>query len=88
MSNQLGSDPEQLDRLARLLTSAAGEVGRVRSTVTGRLDALFWQGPDADNFKASWNSVHNEMLRQAGSKLGVAAEDLRRQAITQRQVSR
>jgi hypothetical protein len=75
-----GADPDELERLAKLIYDGATQIDGVYAAVRSQFQSSSWQGPDADQFGVEWDgpskarlSQATEALRQAGWSLNVNA---------------
>ena len=84
---QLGADVEALDQLARRFNEEAQKIQQAISTISSQIDTTWWQGPDAERFRNNWQSSFRGQLQRIGESLGQAAQQCKRQADQQRQVS-
>lgn len=84
---QYGADPDQLRSLSKTVAKAADHLSQLASQVTSQLGATRWQGPDADRFRAQWNSASIKSLRAATQDLHTASDALQRNAREQDQAS-
>ena len=83
----LGADPDQLESTAsRLLTHADG-YDNACNHIGYWLRRMDWQGPEADRFRASFESQMRPQLDAAAAFLRQAASELRAQAAAQTIVS-
>lgn len=83
----LYSDPAAMRRLA---ASMDAEAATLRSRLRGLasdLEATWWQGPDADRFRAAWSSEHSRHLSTSIRRLTEAAAQLRAEATAQERTS-
>lgn len=87
MTSHLGADPYQLDRAAARFETMGSNLLNTCSAIEQRLLDAFWEGPDADRFRADWTGRIRADFRTAAESLGRAAVALRRSATEQRQVS-
>jgi hypothetical protein len=66
-----GMDVEQARRLANAVQLHSDDIARLAETVTRRVDALDWYGPDADKFRSDMWPVTAVQL-QSVQKAAVA----------------
>lgn len=83
----LGSDPEQLDALARKFDEESERIDSIITGITTQLSSTQWVGTDRDQFENQWNTTSTSQLRQVISSLNDAAGNCRKQADQQRQTS-
>lgn len=88
MSQLVGADPDDLERVAVKMDAAASRLGAIRSTIGSSVKGSPWQGPVADRFRADWSGQHAVAMRSAVSFLDDAAGRLRLDAREQREASR
>lgn len=86
MSN-LGADVEALDRLARKFKEEADKIQSAMTAINGQLDAVWWKGRDADNFRQEWQSHHKPQLAKIKAALEHAGDKAKREAAQQRHTS-
>ena len=84
---QLGADVEQLDTLARRFEEECGAIESMIGRVAGQIGNTWWQGPDAERFKADWEGTFSAQLRQIGQALRDTGTAVQRQATSQREAS-
>ena len=79
-----GADVEQLKSLAQRFSQAADELRSNSASVTSVVNSVAaWRGPDASQFRSSWNGEHSQRIASTVSALHAAAEDLKRNAAEQ-----
>lgn len=72
-----GMDVDQVLRMAKQLNSAAEDITTMQSELTTGLEEVDWTGPDADDFRGSWESEMVPALKNIQSaveQLGSTAE--------------
>ncbi len=85
----VGADTEQLRSLADDFSRRSGELsGDVVSTISGRLAANPWDGPDRQQFDHLWNQQLVHQIRKVATELDQAAKTLRKNADDQDKISR
>lgn len=84
---QLGADVEQLDRLGAKFKEKAAEIDQMQSQITSQLTGTWWQGGDADKFRAQWSGDLRGQLTKLKALLETTAATIARQAADQRAVS-
>jgi uncharacterized protein YukE len=82
-----GADVEQLEQLARKFDEESKNIRQAMTTVTGQMGQTWWQGPDANRFRSEWESTHRSALSRLADSLQQAAQQVKKQASEQRQVS-
>jgi uncharacterized protein YukE len=76
-----GADVEQLRALAAKFSRAADELQSNSATVTSVVNSVAaWRGPDAGQFRASWNGEHSQKIASTVRALHAASDDLKRNA--------
>jgi uncharacterized protein YukE len=79
-----GADVEQLKALARQFSRAADELQSNSSSVTSVVNSVAaWRGPDAGQFRSSWNGEHSRKIASTVRALQAASDDLKRNAAEQ-----
>lgn len=79
-----GADVEQLKSLAQRFSKAADELRSNSASVTSVVNSVgAWKGPDASQFRSSWNGEHSQRIASTVRALHAAAEDLKRDAAGQ-----
>lgn len=58
---QLGLDVEQMGTLISTLRNQIDAINTIRSTVNAAVDNTWWQGSDADTFRAQWLDFHRQL---------------------------
>lgn len=84
---QYGADTAQLRSLSKTVAKAADQLNQIVSQVTSQLSSTRWQGPDAERFRAQWNSASTKALHTATQDLQAASIALQRNAKEQDQAS-
>ena len=84
---QLGADVEQLELLGRKFEEEAQKIETTVSTIASQVEATWWQGSDAAQFRNEWQTTYMTNLRQVVQHLQQAGSACRTQATQQRQVS-
>lgn len=82
-----GADPEQLRSLSNTVARAADQLTQIASQISSQLSSTRWQGPDADRFRAQWNSSSMKSLRSTAQGLQTASAALQRNAQEQDEAS-
>ena len=88
MSQLVGANPDELDRLAARLDTASSSMRGIRSNISASVRRSPWHGWVADRFRSDWSSQHAVAMRSAEAFLDDAADRLRREATEQRAASR
>ena len=84
---QLGADVEQLDRLAAKFKEKAAEVAQMQTQIAAQISTTWWQGGDADRFRAQWDGDLRGQLSRLKSLLETTATVVVKQAADQRATS-
>lgn len=84
---QLGADVEHLDRLGAKFKEKAADIDQMQSQISAQLTSTWWQGADADKFRAEWNGEVRGQLTKLKALLEATAATVVRQAADQRAVS-
>ena len=82
-----GADVEQLDRLAVALESEGRALDTLMRRLDARLQAVYWQGPDAERSRSEWSSSVFPRCLIAVEGLASTAQVVRSNAAAQRDVS-
>ena len=83
----IGSDPDQLENLAKQLTANADRLDEIRNMIGGQLHHGPWFGPDADRMCHEWDVVHVRAMLTCGEALREVGATARSNAAAQRDVS-
>lgn len=86
-STVLGADPDELDRAAAELRSAADDLDRHAIRLNAGLRSTMWAGGAATWFVGQWDSHHHQRLGATAAHLRDAATRLGADAIEQRHAS-
>lgn len=84
---QLGADVEHLDRLGSKFKEKAAELDQMQSQISSQITSTWWQGGDADKFRAEWTGELRGQLTKLKTLLEATATTVARQAADQRAVS-
>jgi len=84
---QLGADVEHLDRLGAKFKEKAAEIDQMQSQISAQITGTWWQGGDADKFRAEWSGDLRGQLAKLKTLLETTAATIARQAADQRAVS-
>jgi uncharacterized protein YukE len=84
----IGADVARLRALASEFTGAADRIEAELRTVTASVRNTPWQGPNAERFRQSWNSVHSAKLRALAAQFRDNARVLSANASDQENVSK
>jgi hypothetical protein len=68
-NNIVGLDVAQMNALADRFGKASELVGNAERNIARAVNAAWWVGPTANQFRASWTSVLSPQLRQASTNL-------------------
>ncbi|MDT5101314.1 MAG: hypothetical protein QOC76_5051 [Mycobacterium sp.] len=82
-----GQDVEQVQQLASQLNTRADDIQRLVSQLSSTVDAVDWQGPDAERFRSEWQGQHRTALNAVVSALHDASQSARRSAQDQQTAS-
>jgi len=80
---RIGADVESLQALNPVFQQQAQVVQTLQSTIDGRLQGVWWEGPAHQRFLEAWNQVKPALanlqscLTQAGAEAANRAEALR-----------
>ena len=88
MAGVWGLDVEQVRELGNNLDREAESIDAILSKLTNVLSSTQWTGPDADQFRNDWQSVHSSALRRVAGALRDTAQAAKANANAQEQVSR
>lgn len=83
----VGSDPEELDRLARVFERQADEMREILSSSTWALRTAAWTGNRIEHIRSEWNRESRPALMSAAGECDFLARELRRNAEEQRRAS-
>lgn len=86
-ANLQGMDVAQVRRVARELSEAAGEVTALKTTLSGEVQGLDWEGDDATQFRSSWESEVAQAFDDVNRLLQELSEIADRNASEQESVS-
>ncbi len=87
MSGFTGADVAELRVLADVFTSRASALRTLESGLTGRINGVRWDGPDATRFVGEWNTRHRKAIAATTALLDGVARDLRSNADQQDRAS-
>lgn len=82
-----GADTDQLKTLSTKLQQGSAEIEKQRSALSSALQATDWKGPDADKFRADWESNHAAQLAKIAQALDEAGKQASRNAQQQEEAS-
>lgn len=82
-----GQDVEQVQQLAGQLNTRADDIHRLVTQLSATVDAVDWQGPDAERFRSDWHGQHRGALSAVVSALHTASQSARRNAADQQTAS-
>jgi uncharacterized protein YukE len=69
MANFTGMDISAVRTLASQLSAKADEIESITNALSGQLDGVQWEGPDAQNFRTDWQNTHRTQLNNVASAL-------------------
>lgn len=84
---QLGLDPEQMGALQKALQRDAGAIRTLARQLDGQLRSAWWQGRDAERFRADWDGNHRAQLEKVSAALDAAAKVVATNVAQQNQAS-
>ncbi len=87
MSNYWGLNVEQVKQLSTELVQAASDVDAIKSKLTGKLDSVEWNGPDATAFRSDWSGQHVTALQTVITALNEAGAKAQANALAQEATS-
>ncbi len=87
MSDRMGQDPDEVDRLAVEFDGRATEIDELRAAIDGRIASSAWSGPDRDRFHSEWDASLAPSVAQAADALRAAAQTASANAAHQRVAS-
>src|SRR6476661_5662172 len=67
-----GADTDQLKTLSTKLQQGSAEIEKQKSALNSALQSTNWSGPDADKFRADWESNHATQLAKIAQALDEA----------------
>jgi len=86
-AGMVGSDPDQLESLARSLTKSATQLRAAEKAVGSLVKTTAWHGPKANAFKGQWNGGTGAGICRAADQLDRMAANVQGQAYQQREAS-
>lgn len=69
--------------MANQLRDAAEEIGSIERELTSGLEGVFWQGPDADQFRDQWSGEMVPALQNVMQAVNGLGDDADRNASQQ-----
>lgn len=84
---QLGADVDQLDTIVRDFRTANSDLTAMIAKLDGSVNAAWWQGPDADQFRGDWSQQFKSQLNNVAAALDNTATAVAAQAQQQRDAS-
>lgn len=87
MAQFTGMDIAEVQALSAQLTHASEEINQLANTLTSKLEAVSWSGPDRDRFVSDWQGQHKSALLQISQALQGAATSATQNAQAQEQAS-
>lgn len=79
MSSRIGADVTQLAALKPVFDDQSNLIAQLRSTISGRLSAVYWEGPARQRFESEWQSIQpalsslQQALEAAGNEANAVA---------------
>lgn len=65
--SRIGADVVELSALKPVFDNQSAMIANLRSTITGRLSAVYWEGPARQRFESEWQSIQPALTSlQAG----------------------
>ncbi len=65
-----GADTEQLQQQAELTGAGAKQIEDLAMRLSSTVSTVAWLGPDADDFRATWEGDLRQRLHEAAERLG------------------
>lgn len=87
MTNMVGADPDELERVGIRIEKTGRRIGGVGVRLQRALQSAPWHGGNADRFRQEFSSVHARAIAEAAAFLDDAYETLKRNADEQRRAS-
>lgn len=87
MSNMMGMDIDAVRQLGTQLQQKGEEINGIMASLTSQLNSVQWQGPDAQQFRGSWDGELRTMLTNVVNQLRDAGQKAHRNAEEQQQAS-
>ncbi len=87
MSDRIGQDPDDVERLAAEFAARAVELDELRGAIGSRIASSDWTGPDRDRFHAEWDDSLSPSVANAADALRSAAQTASANADHQRVAS-
>ena len=84
--SQLGADVDALAQLSARFSQGSEELRGIAQQIDGLVNSAWWQGADADNFRAEWGE-HLGALNAAAERLNVESQRVKQQEMQQRETS-
>lgn len=84
---QLGADVDQLDDLSQRFKTAAQQLNEIMNQIGGKVDGAWWQGGDADKFRAEWQGTFRTQLQNVCTAFEQTGTQVKTQSDQQRQAS-
>ena len=88
LAGWFGSDVDAMRRAAHELEEQAERIHRCGESMWAELNQVWWQGPDADRFRANWDQIHRRASRQIAIELRDLSARLRQEAMKQDRASK
>ncbi|PMC76678.1 WXG100 family type VII secretion target [Brachybacterium sp. UMB0905] len=82
-----GADTEQLQQQAELTGAGAKQIEDLAMRLSSTVSTVAWLGPDADDFRATWEGDLRQRLHEAAERLRQLLEELRKHAEEQDEAS-
>ncbi len=82
-----GSDPVELEALARRLQQIASEMESERSRLETFLHDTWWSGADGDRFRGDWDGQYSPSMVRLVTRLRSTADEALGAAARQRRAS-
>lgn len=72
----IGGELDQLTGLKGSFDRHGSSVEQLTAGLRGELDNTYWKGPNADRFRAAWQSEYEPMLRRLQQSLLEAGQEV------------
>ena len=86
-SKFFGMDVEQVTSVAGSLDGQVARINSILSSLTSKLSATPWTGPDRDRFVEQWSSVHVPAIKKASEDIRVTVAKVRSDISAQQNTS-
>ncbi|GEM_PF-2817853 len=86
--SRFGGEPAAMRRAAQAFDEQAERIRNYGEAMTAEINDMWWQGPDANRFRADWERIHRRASQKISGELGRLAACLRQEAAKQEAASR